>query len=79
MIGPDPTYDLVGAIDMAAPGVVLQRAILDGCAAAYAAGGYKPLTIAQILAVTGPLPPVPVSIPRRDRYSDDGADFGGCR
>ena len=56
MSGPDPNYDLVAAIDTLAPGIVLQRDILDGCAAAYAAGGYRPLTAAQIVAVTGPLP-----------------------
>jgi hypothetical protein len=73
MNGPDPSYDLIAAIDRAAPGVVLQREIIDGCAAAYAAGGYVPLTDAQIVAVIGPLPVAPTSIPYRDKYSDDGS------
>ena len=53
---PDPNYDLLGAIDTLAPGIVCQRATLDGVAAAYAANGYRPLTQAQVIAVTGPLP-----------------------
>lgn len=77
MARPDPAYDLVAAIETAAPGVVLQRAIVDGCAAAYALGGYVPLTTAQIIAVTGPLPAPVTSIPRCDRYGDD-AGFRCC-
>jgi hypothetical protein len=66
MTGPDPTYDLVAAIDTLAPGVVLQRADLDGVASAYAAGGFSPLTAAQVIAVTGPLPAVLTSIRRME-------------
>lgn len=57
-------WDPIAAIDTMAPGVVLQRSILDGVVVAFAAGGYRPLTAAQIIAVTGPLPPPLTSIPR---------------
>ncbi len=55
-------YDLIAAIDMLAPGVVLQRETLDGVATAYAVNGFQPLTQAQVIAVTGPLPVYPTSI-----------------
>ncbi|HEV2673390.1 MAG TPA: hypothetical protein VGV37_02545 [Aliidongia sp.] len=71
MSGRDPYYDLVAAIDIAAPGIVLQRESLDAVADAYVAGGSVPLTNAQIVAIAGPLPPVPTSIPRIDKYSDE--------
>lgn len=64
MQAPDPSYDLLAAFQQYAPGVVLQRSIEDGLAVAYAAGGYAPLTQAQVLAVTGPLPIYPTSLPR---------------
>ena len=61
---PDPTYDLISIFDTLAPGVVMQRQFLDGLAAAWALNGYKPLTQAQVVAVTGPLPTAPTSLPR---------------
>jgi hypothetical protein len=32
-VAPDPNYDYIAVIDTLAPGVVLQQAYLDGCAA----------------------------------------------
>jgi len=64
MSHPDPAYDLIAAIDLYAPGVILQQAVLDGVATAYAANGYRPVTQAQVLAVTGPLPAAPTELPR---------------
>lgn len=63
MSAPDPTYDLIAAFDEAAPGVLLQRDILDGLAAAYAAGAYGRLSTPEIIAVTGPLPTPLTGIP----------------
>lgn len=60
----DPSYDLIAAIDTLAPGIVLQRATLDGVAAAWAANGFQPLTQDQVVAVTGPLPIFPTTIRR---------------
>ena len=65
MTGPDPTYDLLACLQLA-PGVVLTQAVHDGLAAAYLAGGYVPLTQAQVLAVTGTPPAYPTSLPRCD-------------
>ncbi len=61
---PDPQYDVLGAFDMWAQGVVLQRPILDALEAQYAANGFTPLTEAQVIAIAGPLPPYPTSLPR---------------
>lgn len=73
MAAPDPQYDLLSALYAFAPGVEAQRTIIDGLAAAYAAGGYRPLTQAQVLAVTG-TPPTPLtSIPTLR-----GPDGGAC-
>jgi hypothetical protein len=71
MTRPDPSYDLIAAIDRYAPGLILQRAVLDGVAAAYVAGGYVPVTQAQVLAVTGPLPVAPTSL---RRFADSNPD-----
>lgn len=59
---PDPNYDIVSALYAFAPGVEAQREIVDGLAAAYEAGGFVPLTEAQVLAVTGPLPAYPTGL-----------------
>lgn len=58
-----PAADPVGLIDTLAPGVVLQRAILDAVAAASIAHGGT-LTQAQVIAITGPLPAPLTSIRR---------------
>lgn len=50
MAGPDPAYDLAGALQALLPGVVVQRSLVDAAAAQYAANGYTPLTQAQALA-----------------------------
>ncbi len=61
---PDPEYDVLGALQQFGAGVVLTEAIYSGLVAAYAAAGYAPLDQAQVLAVTGPLPPYPTGLPR---------------
>lgn len=55
------------------PGVVATRAIVDGLMAAWNAGGHAPLTMAQIIAVTGTPPTEITSLPR---FRDDGC-YGG--
>ena len=66
MATPDPNYDLLSVINMLAPGVVLQQAVLDGVHAAWAANGYRPLTAPQVIAVTGPLPAPLTTLKRMD-------------
>ncbi len=63
-VDPDPEYDVLGALQQFGPGVVLTEAVYGGLVAAYAAGGFVPLDQAQVLAVTGPLPPYPTGLPR---------------
>ena len=58
---PNPGYDLLSLVPA---GIVVQRSILDGLAAAYAANSYQPLSPTQILAVTGPSPLYPTSLRR---------------
>lgn len=64
MSAPDPSYDPIAAIDLYAPGVILQRAIQDAVAAQYVANGYTPVTQAQVLAIVGTLPVAPTALPR---------------
>lgn len=64
-------YDLIAAIDLYAPGVILQREVQDGVAAAYEANLCTPVTEAQVLAVTGPLPVAPTELPR---FADSNPD-----
>lgn len=79
MASPDLNYDFLAELQRYAPGVVVQREILDGMAAQYAANGYTPLTQAQVLAITGPLPKLPSGLVRladsnpspRDKWSID--------
>jgi len=59
--GPDPDYDYLALLP---DGVVLTREIEQGLAQAYYANGWEPLTQDQIIAVTGPSPPYPASLPR---------------
>ena len=61
---PDPQYDVLSALQQFGPGVVLTEAVYGGLVAAYAAGGFVSLDQAQVLAVTGPLPPYPTELPR---------------
>lgn len=61
-MAPATQWDPIAAIDTLAPGVVLQRSILDAVVAAWIANNYQPLTQAQIIAITGPLPPFLTSI-----------------
>lgn len=64
MSAPDPNYDVLSAFDTFAPGVVLQRATWDALNEQYAANGYTPLTQAQVVAIAGPLPTYPTTLPR---------------
>ncbi|HWK44915.1 MAG TPA: hypothetical protein VNT30_09350 [Stellaceae bacterium] len=52
------------ALAILPPGIVATRAIVDGLSAAWAAGGFIPLTPAQVLVVTGPSPVAPTHLPR---------------
>ncbi len=63
---PDPDYDVLGAFQEWAQGVVLQRSILDALEAQYASNGFAPLTQAQVVAIAGPLPVYPTTIIRWD-------------
>lgn len=47
----DPTYDLQSALAILAPGVVIQRQLLDAAAAHYAANGFTPITSGQVVAI----------------------------
>jgi hypothetical protein len=68
MAGANPNYDLQGALEILLPGVVMQRAVLDAGAAAYAAKNYQPLDatdVPGILAAAGvTLPSYPAGLPR---------------
>lgn len=62
----------VAAFDLSAflpPGIVATRALQDALCAAYQANGGQ-LTQAQILAITGPAPAFPSTLPR---FADSNA------
>jgi hypothetical protein len=67
------TQPFYNPVDYLPPGIVLQRDIQDGLNAAWVANGYQPLTPEQILAVTGPAPVFPTTLPR---YIDSNPDPG---
>lgn len=77
MPSPDPFYDVHAAFYQFAPGLVLTETIEAALAAQYQTNGYTPLTSAQVLAITGPLPVYPSSLQRfsdsNPRASDDWA------
>lgn len=61
MAGPDPTYDLGGALTNLAPGIVVQKNLIDAGYAAYANKGFVPLAASDvpgILAAANGLVPV---------------------
>lgn len=62
-VGNSP-YDFRQALYAFAPGVVPTREVDAALAAQYAANGNTPLTQAQVLAITGPLPAFPAGLPR---------------
>lgn len=64
MAQPDRNYDPRGALSQYAPGVLLTRELEQSLVAQYATNGYTPLTEGQVLAITGPLPAFPSTIPR---------------
>jgi hypothetical protein len=57
-------YDPRDALYAFAPGMVMTRALEASLVAQYAANNYTPLTSAQVLAITGPLPIFPSTIQR---------------
>ena len=68
---------MIGTLDITSilpPGIVRTRAIDDGLTAAWAANGYRPLSSAQILAVTGPAPAFPTLL-CPDPDAPNGGDF----
>lgn len=64
MAVPANGYDPRAALYAFAPGVLLTRENEQQLVAQYAANGYTPLTQAQVLAITGPLPPLVTGIQR---------------
>ncbi|HEY2068269.1 MAG TPA: hypothetical protein VGG48_01845 [Rhizomicrobium sp.] len=74
MSGPDPRYDYWSVLDTMAPGVVATRELVDAVAARYAANDYTALTQDQVLAITGPLPLPPASMPRFADSNEDPFD-----
>ena len=60
----DLNYDFISAIELAAPGVVVQEADIDAVSLAWAINGFVALTSAQIIALVGPLPTSPDALPR---------------
>lgn len=64
MVSPLPFYDPHNALYEFAPGVLLTAEIEAALAAQYLANGYTPITQAQVLAITGPLPAYPTKLPR---------------
>lgn len=71
MSGAADQYDLHTALYTFAPGVEMTRDIESALALRYQQNGYTPLTQAQVLAITGPLPPFPAGLPR---FSDSNPD-----
>lgn len=59
-----PLFDPIAIIDTMAPGLVLQRSLIDAVETALAANGFRPLTQAQVIAAIGPLPTFPTTIRR---------------
>jgi hypothetical protein len=57
-------YDPRAALYAFAPGLIMTRELESALVAQYATNGYTPLTQAQVLAITGPLPPVLTGIKR---------------
>lgn len=74
-------YDVHAQLLQFAPGVVMTREVETAMLAQYAANGYVPLSQAQVLAITGPLPAFPTGLKRfansnpcpRDNWSIDRA------
>jgi len=56
-----PEIDLATTLP---PGLVPTREIVDAIMLAWAANRYQPLSAAQVLAITGPAPVYPASLPR---------------
>lgn len=57
-------YDPRDALYAFAPGMIMTRELEASLVAQYAANGFTPLTSGQVLAITGPLPTFPSTIPR---------------
>lgn len=68
MSAPVP-YDFIAAIEDAAPGIVVQREMIDAVAAAWLQNGRVALTAPEIVDLVGPLPDYPTGLPRwPDQY-----------
>lgn len=68
MSAPVP-YDFIAAIEDAAPGIVVQREMIDAVADAWEENGRVALTAETIIALVGPLPDYPTGLPRwPDQY-----------
>jgi hypothetical protein len=63
MASPAANYDPRSALYAFAPGVLLTRELEAALVAQYASNNYTPLTQGQVLAITGPLPPFPSTLP----------------
>jgi hypothetical protein len=61
--GPN-TVDYIALIEQYAPGVVVQREMIDALSLAYQLANFAPITSAQVLAIVGTLPVYPTSMPR---------------
>lgn len=59
----DGNYDPRAALYAFAPGVTMTRDLEAALVAQYASNNFQPLTFGQVLAITGPLPPFPSTIP----------------
>lgn len=67
----DGKYDPRSAFYLYAPGLLLTRDLEQAIVAQYAANNFTPLTQAQVLAITGPLPAYPTGLPR---FADSNPD-----
>lgn len=70
MASPSASYDPRSALFAFAPGVLMTREIEASLLAQYTANAFTPLTSAQVLAITGPLPVFPSTIVRLPEGSD---------
>lgn len=57
------SYDPRAALYAFAPGILLTREIEQSLVERYEQKGNLPLNADDVLAITGPLPPIPTSIP----------------
>lgn len=63
-VAPANDYDPRAALYAFAPGLIMTRELEQSLVAQYATNGFTPLTQPQVLAITGPLPPLVTGIQR---------------